>query len=178
MRPGQTLEAPNMGMRVTCRENTAGSDGRLLSFDLWMRGSAATPPMHVHPHQEERILVVKGQVRSRSGGHDRVLSPGDSVVTPPGEPHTVGPAQSGDVEMVAELRPALAYEEFIERTFAFDQAGHLNGKGRGNPLRMAIAGPREAEFFVPRVPLRLQRGILVALERLAQRRGYTASGRS
>ena len=74
--------------------------------------------------------------------------------------------------MVAELRPALAYEQFIERTFALDQAGHLNGKGRGNPLRMAIAGPREAEFFVPRIPLGLQRGILVALERLAQRRGW------
>ena len=77
MRPGETLEAPNMGMRVTCRESTADSDGRLLSFDLWMRGSAAPPPMHVHPHQEERILVVNGLVRSRSGGRDRVLSPGD-----------------------------------------------------------------------------------------------------
>src|SRR3954453_1771521 len=125
MRPGETLQAPNMGMRVTCRENAAARDGRLLSFDLWMRGNAAAPPMHVHPHQEERILVVNGVVRSRSGGRDRGLSPGASVVTPPGEPHTVGPAQSGDVQMVAELRPALGYEQFIERTFALDQAGHL-----------------------------------------------------
>ena len=172
MHPGETTEAPNMGMRVTCRENTASSGGALLSFDLWMRGGAKPPPLHVHPHQEERITVVSGSVRSRSGGADRVLSPGDVVVSPPGEPHTVGPAGSEDVEMLAELRPALSYEQFIERTFALDRAGHINAKGRGNPVRLAMAGARDAEFFLPRVPLGVQRAILAAMERLAHRLRY------
>src|SRR3954468_10100884 len=123
MRPGETIEAPHMGMRVTCRESTAGSRGEVLGFTLWMRGGATPPPMHIHPHQEERITVSSGSVRSRSAGVDRVLSPGDTVLSPPGEPHTVGPAGEDDVEMVAELRPALGYERFIERTFALDQAG-------------------------------------------------------
>jgi mannose-6-phosphate isomerase-like protein (cupin superfamily) len=172
MRPGETIEAPNMGMRVTCHENGASSQGELLSFDLWMRGGATPPPMHVHPHQEERITVSVGTIRSQIGDVDRVLSPGDTVVSPPGEPHTVGPAGNEDVEMVAELRPALNYEQFIERSFALDRAGYINAKGRGNPLRMAAAGPREAEFFVPRVPLGLQRVVLSAMERLARRIGY------
>ena len=172
MRPGETIEAPHMGMRVTCRESTAGSGGDLVSFTLWMRGGATPPPMHVHPHQEERIAVVAGSVRSRSGDTVRVLAPGDSVVSPAGEPHTVGPAGDEDVEMVAELRPALNYERFIERTFALDRAGHINGKGRGNPLRLATAGARQAEFFVPRAPLGAQRAILAAMERLAHRLGY------
>jgi mannose-6-phosphate isomerase-like protein (cupin superfamily) len=171
MRPGETIEAPNMGMRVTCHENAAGSQGELLSFDLWMRGGATPPPMHVHPHQEERITVSRGAVRSRSGA-DRVLSPGDTVVSRPGEPHTVGPAGNEDVEVVAELRPALNYERFIERTFALDRAGHINAKGRGNPLRMATAGARKAEFFLPRIPLAIQRTVLAAMERLAKRVGY------
>ena len=165
MRPGETIEAPNMGMRVTCRE----SGGERLSFDLWMRGGATPPPMHVHPHQEERITVVSGSVRSRSGTADRVLSPGDAVVSPPVEPHTVGPAGNEDVEMVAELRPALSYEHFIERSFALDRAGHVNAKGRGNPLRMATAKPHEAEFFLPRIPIGPQRAVLRALDRLGQR---------
>ena len=152
-----------MGMRVTCRESAASSGGELLSFDFWMRGGATPPPMHVHPRQEERITVVSGSVRSRSGAADRVLSPGDTVISPPGEPHTVGPAGNEDVEMVAELRPALAYERFIERSFALDRAGHVNAKGRGNPLRMATARPHEAEFFLPRVPITLQRALLRAL---------------
>jgi hypothetical protein len=84
--------------------------------------------MHVHPHQEERITVVSGSGRSKSGAADGVLSPGDTVVGPPGEPHTVGAAGNEDVEMVAELLPALAYEQFIERSFALDRAGHMNAK--------------------------------------------------
>src|SRR3954447_657815 len=160
MRPGETIEAPNMGMRVTCRESAASSGGALLGFTLWMRGGATPPPMHVHPHQEERIAVVAGSVRSKSGGVVRVLGPGDSVVSPPGEPHTVGPAGDEDVEMIAELRPALDYEQFIERSFVLDRAGHMNAKGRGNPLRLATAGARQAEFFLPRVPVGSQRAIL------------------
>jgi hypothetical protein len=128
--------------------------------------------MHVHPRQEERITVVSGSVRSRSGGSDRRLSPGETVVSPPGEPHTVGPDGDEDVEMVAELRPALSYEQFVERTFALDRAGHVNAKGRGNPIRAAATGPREAEFFYAGIPLRVQRVILAALERLARRFGY------
>lgn len=169
MEPGEAIEAPNMGMRVTCRESAASSGGELLSFDLWMRAAATPPPLHVHPHQEERITVLSGSVRSRSGAADRVLSPGDTVVSPPGEPHTVGPAGNEDVEMVAELRPALTYEQFIELTFALDRAGHVNAKGRSNPLRMATARPHEAEFFLPRVPIMLQRALLRALDWLGRR---------
>src|SRR3954453_15859722 len=180
MRPGETIEAPNMGMRVTCRESAASSAGALLSFNLWMRGSATPPPMHVHPHQEERITVISGSVRSRSGGGERVLSPGragvgrgpppgDTVGSPPGEPHTVGPAGKEDAEVVAELRPALTYEQFIERSFALDRAGHVNAKGHGNPLRMATAKPHEAEFFLPRIPIGLQRALLRALDQLGRR---------
>jgi mannose-6-phosphate isomerase-like protein (cupin superfamily) len=161
-----------MGMRVTCRESAAGSHGEVFAFTLWMRGGATPPPMHVHPHQEERIAVVAGAVRSRSGDVVRVLAPGDTVVSPPGEPHTVGPAGDEDVEMVAELRPALDYERFVERSCALDRAGHMNSKGRGNPLRLATAGARQAEFFLPRVPLGAQRALLAAMERVARRLGY------
>jgi hypothetical protein len=74
--------------------------------------------------------------------------------------------------MAAELRPAMNYERFIERTFALDRAGYINSKGRGNPLRLATAGAREAEFFVARVPLGVQRTVLGAMEGLAHRFGY------
>src|SRR5262245_48455101 len=172
MRPGETIEAPHMGMRVTCRENAASSRGEVLSFDLWMRGSSTPPPMHVHPRQEERITVISGSVRSRSGDVDRVLTPGDTVVSPPGEPHTVGPAGDEDAEMLAELRPALDYEHFVERVCALDKAGYINAKGRGNPLRLATAGGRHAEFFLPRIPTGVQRTVEAGMERLARLIGY------
>jgi len=172
MQPGQTIEAPHMGMRVTWRAPGEPSDEDALRFELWIRADAPAMPKHVHPHQEERITVIKGSLRSRSGKRDRVLSPGDSVVTPPGEAHTIHPAEDEDVEILAELRPALAYESFIERTFELDRAGRVNAKGRSNPLRMAATGAREAEFFLAGVPLSIQRALLGAMERIGHLLGY------
>jgi hypothetical protein len=161
-----------MGMRVTWRESAGVDSSEALSFTLWMRGGAAPPPIHVHPRQEETITVVDGSVLSKTGGSERLLKTGDTVTSPAGEPHTVGPAGDGDVELLAELRPALAYKQFIERSFALDRAGHVSAKGRGNPLRMATTGSREAEFFLAGIPLGIQRGALAAMERLAHRLGY------
>jgi len=169
MQPGETIEAPAMGQKITCRDNTASTGGELFRFDFWMRGDALPPPVHVHPRQEERILIVSGSVRSKSGGVERILAPGETIVSPPGEPHTVGPAKEEAVEMVVEFRPALGFEEFIERTFALDRAGHLNVKGQGNPVRLATARPHEAEFLLPRVPVVLQRALLGGLSWLGRR---------
>src|SRR4051794_25595668 len=93
MPPQETIEAPTMGQRITWLADTAGTGGAPLRFGFWMRGDAPPPPLHVHPRQEERIEVVSGSVRSLSGGVERVLGPGETVSTPPGEPHTVGPAR-------------------------------------------------------------------------------------
>ena len=158
-----------MGQRITCLASTVNTGGELLRFNFWMRGDAFPPPVHVHPRQEERIEVLSGSVVSLSGEVRRVLGPGGTISTPPGEPHTVGPAGEGAVEMIVEFRPALGFERFAECTFALDRAGHLNAKGRGSPLRLATARPHEAEFFVPRLPIGLQRAFLRALDRLAQR---------
>src|SRR5215212_4996525 len=169
MRPEETIEAPSMGQRITCLSDTVSTGGELLRFSFWMRGDASRQPLHVHPRQEERIEVVSGSVLSISGGVTRVLGPGWTISTPPGAPHTVGPAGKDAVEMIVEFRPSLGFERFVERMFALDRAGHLNAKGRGNPLRLATARPHEAEFFVPRVPIGLQRAILDALDRLGRR---------
>lgn len=108
----------------------------------------------------ERICVLSGSVRSIGGGVERVLSAGETVVSRPGELHTVGPVGETAVEMVVECRPALGFEAFIERTFALDRAGRLHAKGRGNPLRVATTMPHDAEFFLSRVSLGLQASVV------------------
>jgi hypothetical protein len=71
--------------------------------------------------------------------------------------------------MIVEFRPAIGFEGFVERTFALDRAGHLDAKGRGNPLRMATARPDEAEFFLPGAPVGVQRAILRLMDWLGRR---------
>ena len=153
---------------MTWRE--VGAD--VLAFDMTMQAGASAIPMHVHPRQQERITVVRGTVRSRSGGRERFLSAGEHVVTPPGEAHTIEPASGADAEVRGELRPALAYGQFIERSFALDRAGHINPRGRANPLRMAATGVADAEFFLTGPPVAFQRSLLRLLAWLGHRRGY------
>jgi mannose-6-phosphate isomerase-like protein (cupin superfamily) len=169
MPPQETIEAPTMGQTITWLSRTARTGDGPLRFSFWMRRDAAPPPLHVHPRQEERIEVVSGSALSLSGGVERVLGPGETVSTPPGEPHTVGPAGADAVEMIVEFRPPLGFERFAESMFALDRAGYLDANGRGNPLRVATARPHEAEFFLPRVPIELQRAVLRALDRLGRR---------
>src|SRR4051812_24590049 len=147
MRPEETIEAPTIGQRITCLSNTVSTGGELLRLSFWMRGDASPPPLHVHPRQEEHIEVVSGSVLSISGGVRRVLGPGGTISSRP-------------VNRIPS--------DFVERTFALDRAGHLSAKGRGNPVRLATARPHEAEFFVPRVPIELQRAVLRALDRLGR----------
>jgi len=97
------------------------------------------------------------------------FSHGDTVVSPPGEPHTVGPAGDEDVEMLAELRPALAYEQFVERSFALDRAGLVNAKGRGNPLRMPPRDRTRRNSSCHGSQSGLQRALLRTLDRLGRR---------
>jgi Uncharacterized conserved protein, contains double-stranded beta-helix domain len=96
-----------MGQRITWLTHAASTSGELLRFEFWMRAGASAPPLHVHPRQEERIEVVSGSVRSVSGGVERVLGPGETISSPPGEPHTVGPAGVDAALMIVEFRPAL-----------------------------------------------------------------------
>ena len=67
---------------------------------------------------------------------------------------------------------ALAYGEFMERSFALDRAGHVNRSGRSNPLRMATLGMADAEFFMARVPISLQRALMNAFNRIGRALGY------
>jgi hypothetical protein len=75
----------------------------------------------------------------------------------------------GAGEMVVEFGPALGFEAFVERTFALDRAGRLDAKGQGSPLRLATARPQDAELFLPRVSVGLQRALFRALDWLGRR---------
>jgi hypothetical protein len=81
----------------------------LLNFNFWMRGDASPPPPSRPSPPGRGIEVVSGSVLSVSGGVERVLGPGETISTPPGEAHTVGPAGGNAVEMIVEFRPPLGF---------------------------------------------------------------------
>lgn len=48
------------------------------------------PPLHLHNHEDELIILVAGQIQVRLGGGSYLLSPGAALLLPRGAEHTYG----------------------------------------------------------------------------------------
>jgi quercetin dioxygenase-like cupin family protein len=173
---GDVLQHPVTGEKVIWRKVAADTQGQLLQGDLYAEPGGFVAAAHVHPNQEERFEVVSGRLRIRIDGEERLLSPGDVAVIPPGRPHVWWNAGDEVVHVVGEFRPALRTEMFFETFFGLATDGKTNRKGLPNPLRLAVLMREyEDELQLARPPLRAQKalfGPLAAVGRLLGYRGW------
>ena len=84
--------------------------------NFWARADHQTPE-HVHPAMEERWEVIAGSVLFEIGGVERTMGPGETLVAPPGTPHTARNIGEQPVHLRIQMRPALRWQEFVERLF-------------------------------------------------------------
>jgi mannose-6-phosphate isomerase-like protein (cupin superfamily) len=120
-RSGQTVENAATGERVTFVTTAADSAGAVLVMDdVWTRPDHSTVE-HVHPEAEERWEIVAGRAAFRIGSEELQAGPGDVVVALAGTSHRAWNAGDGEVHLRIELRPALRWEEFVERLFRGDE---------------------------------------------------------
>jgi quercetin dioxygenase-like cupin family protein len=172
--PGQTLENPASGERITFRHTAADTNGELVAVDLELPQDALVPGgLHIHPLQEERFAVVQGTMRFRLRRERIIAGPGTLVVVPPGIPHDF--ANAGDEEALVrvEIRPALKMEQLFETAVSLAEEGRTMRKGIPKPLDLALFTrefEREVQGAFP--PLWMQRLALAPLAWLAKRRGY------
>ena len=117
-RAGDEVENPATGERVVFVRTAADTAGELLEMEnSWTRADHATAP-HVHPGMEETWEILAGRARFLIGGEESVAEPGDVVVAPPGVPHQAWNESGGETRLRITMRPALRWEEFVERLFA------------------------------------------------------------
>ena len=165
---GQTLVHPTTGQRLTfvrTRQDTAGAE---LVLDSTLPPGSPRPPLHVHPHQEERFIPLEGQLRGWVGRRRVVVRPGEVLVVPPGVPHTLG----GEGRLRWEFRPALRTGELLEEVVGVAVRHGVLVRGLPRLLPLAAVLRRfEAEIRLALVPLALQRALLAALAGLERRRG-------
>lgn len=64
-------------------------------------------PFHVHPEQDEIILVVAGQLEQWVEDEKRLLEPGDAVVIPMGTAHASFNAGGDDLRIIATFAPSI-----------------------------------------------------------------------
>src|SRR3954454_13338851 len=117
-RAGQTVVNPATGERVTFVKTAAETGGELLVLELEWPRPGERAPEHVHPEAEERYEVLDGTAAFRIAGEERTAGPGGMVTVPPGTPHLAWTPTDQPVRLKVEFRPALRWEEFVERLFA------------------------------------------------------------
>ena len=113
-----------------------GSDGALVRFK-WRSVPGGVITEHVHPHQEERFTILAGEAHFTLNGEDRTAFAGETIVVPPGVPHSEGNTSSVEIEGVVELRPALLTKEFHEALAGLVADGKTTRRGAPkNPLQL------------------------------------------
>jgi quercetin dioxygenase-like cupin family protein len=123
----ERFEMPDGSVYIV-RRPAAESDGAFVEMEFVLPPGCVPPPPHVHPHQVEDYEVLAGRFDVVVEGRWRTLAPGDSVSVPLGALHTFRNRSGETVRVRNWHRPAMRFEEFIERTCRTLQAAGVKRK--------------------------------------------------
>ena len=131
---GDRFEMPDGSVYVV---NIPSSDtgGEHVEMEFILPASCVAPPPHVHPQQVEEYEVIDGTLDVTIDGEWSTLSHGERASVPIGALHTFRNSSGEEVRVLNWHRPAMQFEDFLERTCA-----NLNAAG--------IKGSRD-----PRIPM-------------------------
>jgi mannose-6-phosphate isomerase-like protein (cupin superfamily) len=137
-RAGDTIENPVTGERLVFRATAVETNGEVTAFDTYVQPDGFVAAAHYHPLQTERFEIVSGKIGMKVGGEKLELGPGRVALIEPGTSHKFWNAADEVLHFVAEVRPALRFEEMIRTMFGLATDGKTNKKGMPNPFRMAV----------------------------------------
>ncbi|MGD0375581.1 MAG: cupin domain-containing protein [Streptosporangiaceae bacterium] len=143
--------------------------GDLVRFN-WRSVPGGVITEHVHPHQEERFIVLAGEARFTLGGEERVAGAGETIVIPAGVRHSEGNPGRAEIEGIVELRPALNTKQWHEALAGLVADGRTTPRGAPrNPLQLgATFWHFRHESRVTSPPIALQNVIFPPLWALAK----------
>jgi mannose-6-phosphate isomerase-like protein (cupin superfamily) len=95
---------------------TAETDGAYVEMEFVLPSGCVPPPPHVHPHQVEEYEVLEGSFDVLVDGEWSTVGPRGSASVPQGVLHTFRNRSGAVVRVRNRHRPAMRFEEFIERT--------------------------------------------------------------
>ena len=123
---GESIENPLTGERITFVRTAADTGGEVLELESTWAWAGRRTPEHVHPEMEERFEVLEGEARIRVAGEERPVRTGEVVRVPPGTPHEAWNPAENTARLRLEFRPALRWEEFVDRLFALAREDRMS----------------------------------------------------
>lgn len=135
---GEVWIHPVTGLRIRVEQSTAESGGASLVVVTTLPPQSPQPPLHLHPHQIERVTMLYGTLRIADprGGSD--LRNGDRREIPRGRPHAMWNPHDEPAVVRWETEPALKTEQLNGMLLALAGAGETDRHGTPPPLQMAV----------------------------------------
>jgi quercetin dioxygenase-like cupin family protein len=157
-KPGDVIENKLVGDRIVFLQTARETNGQLLEMDCFVRPGGEGTPEHIHPHQEERFIVVTGAFTIRIDGKETTLGPGQECSVPVGILHSWRNQSDGEVHVRIELRPAGRMEGFLEAIYGLAHDDKLPPQSLSSLLQLGVV---LSEFhdadIVQMVPLPVQK---------------------
>ena len=116
------------GSVYVVRRPARDSQGAFVEMEFVLPSGCVAPPPHVHREQVEQYEVIEGRFEVLVDGAWRSLGPGERASVPVGALHTFRNRSGGVVRVRNWHRPALRFEEFIERTSTVLRAAGVRRK--------------------------------------------------
>jgi quercetin dioxygenase-like cupin family protein len=124
---GDRFDMPD-GSAYIVRRAAAETGGEYVEMEFVLPPGCVPPPPHIHPQQVEEYEVLEGSFDVTVDGRWQTLGPGESASVPRGALHTFRNRSGAVVRVRNWHRPAVRFEDFIERTFATLQAAGVKSK--------------------------------------------------
>ena len=102
--------------------------GEFVEMIFHLPPGCVPPPPHLHSGLVEEYEVLEGSFDVMVDGRWRTLSPGASASVPRGALHTFRNRSGGEVRVRNWHRPAVRFEEFIERVSASLRSAGVKSK--------------------------------------------------
>ena len=99
-----------------CKVSAQDTDGALCIFEFTGGGGG---PRHLHPHQDEWIYVIDGDLDVRLGDKQFLLGNGESIFLPRKVAHTWGCVNRKSAKIINVYQPAGRMEEFFREVGRF-----------------------------------------------------------
>jgi quercetin dioxygenase-like cupin family protein len=130
------------------------TEGNVLRTELWVDPAGGVDIDHVHPHQEERLEVVAGELVYRIDGDERRMGPGDKAVVPAGVPHAFRNEGKEVAHLSFESEPPMELEESVRVGIAMAGAESFTAGGMPKSPSALLAAAEFSERYKETTQLR------------------------
>lgn len=156
---GETISYRATGEVMTVVETAVSTQGEYFAFDNFTPAGTAGPPLHFHPVQEERFVVLEGVLHAQMDGQQHQFQAGETLIVPPNAVHTYDNRHGGDVRFRIELYPPLDSDQLFAGIY------NMHPKNPIKRLRQlaTLLHTLDSRFYLTAVSIRAQKFIFKLL---------------